>query len=87
MGMAEKIKEARNSTSITQEKMAEVLGVTRNYVAQMESGRKKPSLELLYKIALLTKSDIREFIDEDEVFIEIKRKFAKRAEEVLREIS
>lgn len=52
--MNERIKKIRKSLKMTQEEFANVLGLSRNFISQVESGTKKPSTR--------TKNDIcREF--------------------------
>jgi putative transcriptional regulator len=49
--MKTKIKEYRAKTDITQEQLAEKVGVTRMTIVHLEKGRYNPSLKLAYKIA------------------------------------
>ncbi len=46
------IRNARIENKLTQEKLAELLGVTPVHVKQLESGIRMPSLELLHTIAV-----------------------------------
>lgn len=46
------IRNARLENKLTQEKLAEMLGVTPVHVKQLESGSRMPSLELLHNIAV-----------------------------------
>ena len=46
------IRNARLENKLTQEKLAEVLGVTPVHVKQLEAGSRMPSLELLHNIAV-----------------------------------
>ena len=46
------IRNARLENKLTQEKLAEVLGVTPVHVKQLEAGSRMPSLELLHTIAV-----------------------------------
>lgn len=41
----------RKENSLSQEKLAEILGVTRQTVISIEQGRYNPSLDLAFKIA------------------------------------
>ena len=45
------IKKARNNRNLTQEELAELIGVTTEHVQQLESERRNPSVELLLTIA------------------------------------
>ena len=51
--MLQSIKDIRNSLGFTQGEMAELLGITRNYLALMETGRRKTPDELLQKATVL----------------------------------
>ena len=44
------IKKARLSKKLTQEKLAEEIGITPMHVKQLESERRNPSVEVLYKL-------------------------------------
>jgi putative transcriptional regulator len=48
--MKTRIKEYRKKLGITQEELAEKVGVTRQTINVLEQGRYNPSLELAYKI-------------------------------------
>ena len=41
--MNERIKEARKARKMTQQQLAEAIGLTQNYIAMMEMGRRDPS--------------------------------------------
>lgn len=62
--MKTKIEFFRKKLSITQEELAESVGVTRQTIISLEQGRYNPSLELSYKI---TKALKKRYIEE--VFI------------------
>ena len=44
------IKKARVEKKLTQEKLAEIIGITPAHMKQLESGRRKPSVDVLYKL-------------------------------------
>ncbi|NCB63227.1 MAG: XRE family transcriptional regulator [Clostridia bacterium] len=44
------IREARTKKGISQGKLATIIGISQPFVAEIESGRKKPSIEVLMKI-------------------------------------
>jgi transcriptional regulator with XRE-family HTH domain len=46
------IRNARLENKLTQEKLAELLGVTPVHIKQLEAGSRMPSLELLHNIAV-----------------------------------
>ena len=45
-----RIKVARESKKLTQEGLAELIGLTNNYISNIERARSKPSIETLIKI-------------------------------------
>lgn len=45
------IKLSRIKKGFSQEKLAEILDVTPTHIKHMESGRRKPSVEILFKLA------------------------------------
>jgi len=45
------IKAARTENKITQEQLAEMIGVAPSHIKQMEAGNRNPSVEVLYKLA------------------------------------
>ena len=51
MKIGEKIKTARISANMTQAELAEKLGVSYQNIGQLESGKRKPKLETIQKIA------------------------------------
>ena len=46
------VKAARMENKITQEQLAEMVGIAPSHVKQIESGNRSPSVEVLYKLAL-----------------------------------
>ena len=58
-----RIKELRARYNLTQDELAEMVGVTRQTMLYLEKGRYNPSLILAYKVAKALNSNI------DEVFI------------------
>ena len=64
--MKTRIKEYRISLELTQEKLAEMVGVRRETIIFLEQGRYNPSLRLAYNVARALKTTIDElFIFED----------------------
>ncbi len=51
MSLGERIKEQRKSAGLSQEKVAEFVGVSRQAVTKWETGRSAPSTENLFKLA------------------------------------
>lgn len=54
----ENVQNARKDKNISQEKLAELIGVNRTYISLIEQGDRNPSLKTIYRIAkaLNTKS-------------------------------
>lgn len=45
------LKKIREEKNISQSKLATIAGISQNYISEIESGKKTPSLEILEKIA------------------------------------
>lgn len=58
-----RIKELRKSRKMTQEKLAEMIGVDPKYVSFIEVGRSAPSLEAMEKIAQALDVDIKDLFE------------------------
>jgi len=64
-----KMKEYRAKQGLTQEKLAEIVGVRRETIIFLEQGKYNPSLRLAYNVAKALKAPIEElffFDDENE---------------------
>jgi putative transcriptional regulator len=62
-----RMKEYRAFLGLTQEKLAETVGVRRETIIYLEKGKYNPSLKLAHDIALVLKASIEEiFIFDDE---------------------
>ncbi len=65
--MKTKIKEYRVKRNLTQEKLAEMVGVRRETIIFLEQGKYNPSLRLAYNVAKTLQTTIDEiFIFDDE---------------------
>ena len=62
--IGERIKRARKANNITQEVLAEKLGVSIGYVSQIERGITKISLDLLGAVSSILNCDIASLISE-----------------------
>lgn len=51
MTTAEKIRQARKAAGLSQAQLAEKLGVTQNQISEYETGKRKPKLSTLLRIA------------------------------------
>ena len=56
--IGKRIKELRRARGFSQEKLAEALGISTNYVSGIECGRENPTLDLLIAIAAALKVDV-----------------------------
>ena len=65
--IGERIKKVRKANGITQELLAERLGVSIGYVSQVERGITKISLDLLGAISSILDCDIATFITESAI--------------------
>ena len=66
MVLRTRIKELRARHNLTQDELAEIIGVSRQTMLYLEKGKYNPSLLLAYKVAKALKSSINEvFIIED----------------------
>ncbi|MCK9308028.1 MAG: helix-turn-helix transcriptional regulator [Methanoculleus sp.] len=66
--MKTRIRELRAKTGLTQEELAQQVGVRRETIVFLEKGKYNPSLKLAYKVARVLDSTIEEvftFEDED----------------------
>lgn len=58
--MKTRIKEYRTKHSLTQEKLAEMVGVRRETIIFLEQGKYNPSLKLAYNVARALRASIEE---------------------------
>lgn len=65
--MKTKIQELRKKNKLTQEELAEAVGVTRQTITSLENEKYVASLILAYKIAVYFDSSIEEIFDFSEV--------------------
>jgi transcriptional regulator with XRE-family HTH domain len=61
--ISKRIKRLRGELGLTQEDLAEKVGVSRVYVGYVEQGRNTPSLEILEKIAKALKVKLSDLVD------------------------
>ena len=60
--LARYLQKVRKSKGITQEQLAEKVGVSTTWIGYIETGRYKPSLKLLYKIARVLEVKVKDLI-------------------------
>ncbi len=63
MKLGEKIKEIRKSKNISQESLATMLKVNRNYLSRIETGKSEPSSTILKHIAEIFNIDLNTLLD------------------------
>jgi transcriptional regulator with XRE-family HTH domain len=73
-----RLKAARREISLTQEGLADLLEVTRNYIAILETGRKLPGLDILLKMSVLLDTTLDDLILSEPEFLAVKERFAAR---------
>jgi transcriptional regulator with XRE-family HTH domain len=60
--LARHIQKVRKAKGVTQEQLADYIGVTTSWVGQIETGRVTPSLKLLGKIARALNVKVKDLI-------------------------
>lgn len=58
-----RIKELRKSRKLSQEELAELIGVEPQHMSRIESGRSYPSLDRLEKISIALKVPLKDFFE------------------------
>lgn len=89
MTLGERIKVERTKAKMSQEKLAELVGVSRQAVTKWESGQSSPSTENLFRIAevlgttvdILTKEEPQQLLTEEQVYDIYKKVRAKKIAE------
>lgn len=61
--MLERIADLRRNLGLSQRQIAEKCGVTQQFIQQIESGKKNPSVKVLTKLAEALDSSIDELFD------------------------
>lgn len=69
MTLADNIKTTRNIRNITQNEMADALGVNQTFISQLENGRRVPTLEMTERIADLLDCSIDGLLERDTKYI------------------
>ena len=65
--IGKRIRDARDGLSLTQEELAEKLGMSRTSVTNIERGRQQILVHTLFSIAAALKMQVRQLLPEDEV--------------------
>lgn len=63
--IGQKLKEVRKKMKLTQQELADKIGISRPYYADVEMGRYSPSVKVLTKLSLLLKLDLN-FLKEND---------------------
>lgn len=67
--MKNHLEEIRKNKKMSQEELADILGVSRQTISSLENGRYNPSLQLAFKIARFFNMSIEKvFSDEKEMY-------------------
>ena len=66
MKLGEKIKSLRKSKSISQEELASMLKINRNYLSRIETGKSEPTSSILKNIAEIFNVDLNSLLDIEE---------------------
>lgn len=64
--LAERIKTRRKSLGLTQEKLAELAGLSTNFLARMEMAGRTPSLDTLVRVAAALQTQVAHLLAVDE---------------------
>ena len=73
---------ARKAQGITQEKLAEMVNITVSHLKHIESGHRKPSVDLLFEIMRILNLSLDALIFEDRVNIPMIRTHGLTEEEI-----
>ena len=82
MKTGKKIELLRTSLGLTQQHIAQYLGISREYVSMIESDKREANLENLEKLADLFGVELIDILSEDENIVTITASLAFRANEL-----
>lgn len=63
--LGKNIKKYRLASKLTQEELAEIVGIHPTYVGKLESGKNNPSIKMIYKITRSLKISLLDIFDFD----------------------
>lgn len=69
MTLADNIKTTRNIRNITQNELADALGVNQTFISQLENGKRVPTLEMTERIADVLDCSIDRLLERDTKYI------------------
>ncbi len=84
--IGENVRSARLKAGLSQNQLAELTSASRNYITQIETGRKKPAIKMLNVIANVTNTSVSELLDGDEFIEKIKAEMLDRAKQLKIEV-
>lgn len=58
-----KVREIRKKEGVSQEDLADLAGLDRTYISDIENGKRNVSIETIFKIADALKTTVNEFLD------------------------
>jgi transcriptional regulator with XRE-family HTH domain len=64
MSLGLRLRTLRKNASLTQQKLADNVGVSRIYIQALESNRRVPSIKLLYRLAESLSVTVNDIVDE-----------------------
>jgi transcriptional regulator with XRE-family HTH domain len=64
MSLGLRLRTLRKNASLTQQKLADNVGVSRIYIQALESNRRVPSIKLLYRLADELKATVNDIVDD-----------------------
>lgn len=73
MNFNQKLKDFRNTNKMTQKEFADKYGFSRTTITELESGKKKPTLKMITKLANATSTTINYWLDEKEENLSFKK--------------
>jgi transcriptional regulator with XRE-family HTH domain len=77
--IGENVRAARVKARLSQEQLAERVSVSRNYITQIETGRKRPAIKLLEAISDAMSTPVSALLDGDPFIEKIRQEFYAEA--------
>ena len=69
--LGQKLKEKRKEANLTQEQLAEIVGIHPTYVGKLEGGKNNPSVKMVYKITRALKIKLCDIFDLWKIFANV----------------
>jgi transcriptional regulator with XRE-family HTH domain len=64
MSLGRRLRTLRKNNSLTQQSLADTVGVSRIYIQALESNRRMPSMKLLHRLAEALKASVTDIVDD-----------------------